>query len=313
MDKNKYHKYVTGLNDLSPEQYRNLKDNIETIDQKKKVANMLEKGEVINCPYCSSKDFIKNGVRDDLQRYQCKSCGKNYNILTGTPLAGLRKKGRWLNFCECLSNSISVRKAAVLTGVDNTTSFGWRHRFLKNANQLKPKSLSGVSESIETSFKYSEKGTTNIKHKELIGKDIYVGINKDRARNTFDSIIVDLKSSLLEKHFSTIFPKDILFCSSNNNVYKSFVKKQKLVHGSLNISKGEFKRKEVVHIENARKYKKDLHDWMYRFRGVATKYLGNYLSWFREQDEYLNNIPPKVLLLRAKSLDKYKYQPLTQT
>ncbi len=37
------------------------------------------------CPYCGSDSFKKNGFYNtNLQRYQCKQCGKSFNILTGT-------------------------------------------------------------------------------------------------------------------------------------------------------------------------------------------------------------------------------------
>ena len=44
----------------------------------------------IKCPYCSSSQVYRNGKaprRPYLQRYICKSCGKQFNDLTGTPLA----------------------------------------------------------------------------------------------------------------------------------------------------------------------------------------------------------------------------------
>ena len=37
------------------------------------------------CPYCESGSFKKNGLYNtNLQRYQCKQCGRSFNILTGT-------------------------------------------------------------------------------------------------------------------------------------------------------------------------------------------------------------------------------------
>ena len=34
--------------------------------------------KTVNCPYCSSKSVVKNGRREDIQRYQCKGCGKRF-------------------------------------------------------------------------------------------------------------------------------------------------------------------------------------------------------------------------------------------
>src|SRR4030065_259540 len=48
------------------------------------------------CPHCSAERVVKNGSADGLQRYKCRSCRKTFNALTGTPLAPLRVKGKWL-------------------------------------------------------------------------------------------------------------------------------------------------------------------------------------------------------------------------
>jgi hypothetical protein len=52
---------------------------------------------------------------------------------------------------------------------------------------------------------------------------------------------------------------------------------------------------------------------MDRFNGVATKYLENYLSWYRELDEFKEDLTPLTILIRAKLGGEYKKQPLTVT
>src|SRR5579864_6513230 len=48
------------------------------------------------CPHCKSQRLVRNGMADGLQRYKCRTCGKTFNALTGTPLARLRHKSKWL-------------------------------------------------------------------------------------------------------------------------------------------------------------------------------------------------------------------------
>lgn len=38
------------------------------------------------------------------------------------------------------------------------------------------------------------------------------------------------------------------------------------------------------HVQNVNAYHSRLKDWLRRFRGVATHYLGGYLGWFRAID-----------------------------
>jgi transposase-like protein len=45
----------------------------------------------ISCPHCESEQVIKRGYDDkqhERRRYECKACGKRFDDLTGTVLAG---------------------------------------------------------------------------------------------------------------------------------------------------------------------------------------------------------------------------------
>ena len=63
-----------------------------------------EAGEVIErrlqglpmCPHCCSWLVVRNGQARGLQRYKCCGCAKTCNALTGTALARLRYRDKWL-------------------------------------------------------------------------------------------------------------------------------------------------------------------------------------------------------------------------
>jgi hypothetical protein len=229
----------------------------------------------------------------------------------------LRKKGRWLNYAACMSLGLTLKLTSEIVGVNITTSFRWRHTFLENANILKPQKLQGIVEGIDTVFKYSEKGKHNPSNDsyEAVGasaRKVYVLAVRDRHRFTFDDIIFDKDISRVSDNQLEAMPQDVLFCSLNESFYDKISKKLEVTHAKVSSSKTLLRKDRIVHLKNAENYKNDLHDWMKRFCGVATKYLSNYLSWYRELDEYLMEIPPEVILYRARSLDKNPYQPLTQ-
>jgi hypothetical protein len=71
------------------------------------------------CPPCAA--------RNALTQYRCQVCLRTFNALTNTPL---RHKGQWLTYAETLRNGAGAREAARRCGVDRTTTFRWRHRFL---------------------------------------------------------------------------------------------------------------------------------------------------------------------------------------
>ena len=43
-------------------------------------------------------DLYLHGQASRLQRYRCRACQRTFNALTGTALARLRKKEKWLGF-----------------------------------------------------------------------------------------------------------------------------------------------------------------------------------------------------------------------
>jgi hypothetical protein len=61
--------------------------------------------------------------------------------------------------------------------------------------------------------------------------------------------------------------------------YKTVAKSAVIQHVVLNQNKGERSRG-VYHIQDVNAYHCRLKGWMQRFRGVATKYLDNYMTWF---------------------------------
>ena len=88
------------------------------------------------CPHCRCSR---------LQRLRCLGCRRTCNALTGTPLARLRKKEKWLPYLQCALESRTVRDSAAAVGVHRTTSFRWRHRFIPGAARRRPQRLSSGS------------------------------------------------------------------------------------------------------------------------------------------------------------------------
>jgi transposase-like protein len=83
------------------------------------------------CPHCAEAAPPRRwGHASGPRRHRCKTCRKTFNALTGTSLARLREKERWLAYGEALAAGMSLTEAAAHCGVHLTTSFRWRHRFV---------------------------------------------------------------------------------------------------------------------------------------------------------------------------------------
>jgi transposase-like protein len=75
------------------------------------------------CPKCESINIIKNGHQQGQQLYQCKECGKNFRVTTGTFVYNLHKKELMLDYILCMLEGKSLRQCAKEIGIDLTTSY----------------------------------------------------------------------------------------------------------------------------------------------------------------------------------------------
>lgn len=321
MEKDKFKELLKSVRHLNSYQDRLLREHMEAIAYEKRVSKQLETSyQELLCPHCGNAHLVRWGKRNDMQRYRCKACKRTFNSLTGTPLARLRRKGHWLDYADCLKSGLSVRKAARKCGVHPSTAFRWRHRFLQNSHDIKPLMLEGIVEASEVYFKRSEKGqrkshllSINAKHSRLADK-VCVLISRDRNHNVYDALLEKFTPHELRKVLQSHLARDVLFCSDNNLVYRHFTTESDIRHGYINLKQGEQVKKDIVHLRYVSDYQEKLKSWILdHFRGVATKYLPNYLAWMRELDEFEGDISPLTFLLRAKGGGVYKDQPLTRT
>src|SRR3982750_3058802 len=96
---------------LSAEQRNDLESLLSGSGPEDDVITAIETrlGDHPRCPHCGAGWVVRNGRNKGLRRFQCRICICTFNALTGTPLAGLRKKGRWLDFAQSLADGDSVR------------------------------------------------------------------------------------------------------------------------------------------------------------------------------------------------------------
>jgi transposase-like protein len=114
------------------------------------------------CPHCRTDGAHLHGKdKNGRQRFRCREagCRRTFNILTGTPMARARKPEKWGRYLGHMTDHLSVRRIVEAgIGVNHTTVWRWRHRFLKAASQDNAAVLSGVIEADETFFVRSFKG-----------------------------------------------------------------------------------------------------------------------------------------------------------
>ena len=246
------------------------------------------------CPHCHSSNFKKWGKSDGLQRYKCSTidCGRTFNSLSKTPLTRLRKKAKWFKHLECMIDSLPLRRVAEKLGINLTTAFRWRHRFLKSPNKTMATHVSGIIEADETFFIESFKGKRVItsrmpkKRGGSGGKNksenkISVLIVRDRSGNESDFVFEHLNKINIHNSLKQVIDSDSILCTDGASWYKSFAKEQKIAHHRLITLDNKKVIGKEFHIQNVNAYISRLKSWMVRFHGVGTEYLSNYLGWRR--------------------------------
>jgi transposase-like protein len=165
MKKADFQKFADQLSALSPEQREAIQDLLARLSQQDSlsVQTAFFSAKCSTCPHCGSSELYKHGKAHGLPRYRCRVCRKTFNPLTGTPLAHLRLRYKWLSYQQCLLDSLTIRKAATVVDISRNTSFRWRHRFLAWVKNDHPKRLHGIAEADEMYLLESEKGVRQLK------------------------------------------------------------------------------------------------------------------------------------------------------
>lgn len=252
-----------------------------------------------HCPHCGGETFTKWGYKNGRQRFKCKEvgCGKTFGASTGSPLAGLHYPELHKKNAECMIDGLSIRKAAVRLGINKSTSFRWRHRFLASMQDRQPAKLGCVVEADETFFLESYKGCRHLpagrnpkkrgtpaEKRGLSTEQIPVLVARDRSAGS--TLTVVLRNRSAGDIGEVLLPRlaaDTELFSDGASAYRTLARKHEI---ALRVvpSHPRHKTSGALHINNVNAYDSRLKGWMTRFKGVATKNLPNYLGWHRYLD-----------------------------
>jgi transposase-like protein len=278
--------------------------------------------ESLGCPHCAGRDVISWGRANALPRYRCKNCGRTFNALSKTPMAGLRKKEQWLEHAGAMVGGTSVAKAAERCDVHYTTAFRWRHRFLASLSQDKPKTLSGIVEGDETfmleSFKGKRSDLPRASRKRggkatkrgLSAEQIPIIVVRDRDGATLDAVLPKLDRASIAAALDGVVTPANQFCCDGGTAIVAFAREAGIPVHVLPAPGGPSPQAPHLHINNVNAYHGRLKEWMRRFHGVATKNLPNYLGWRRALEAWGSQASPEKWILGAIGLGPYQQQTL---
>lgn len=313
MKPDEFHVLTAELEKLTPHQRSILVDRLHRIEHVQVVSTLVE-GRVLSkpvCPKCGHDHIARWGSASGLQRYRCAGCHATFNALTGTPLARLRHKDKWLLYAQQMAEGQSVRNSAKVCEVHRNTTFRWRHRFLALPNERKAASLVGIAEADETffleSFKGKKHGMTRAPHKRgskatkrgLSDEQIPVLICRDRTGSTSDFVLEKADKAHISAVLKPLLASDTVLCTDSGKALGAAAREIGITHRPVNLAAGIRVVHKVFHVQNVNAYDSRLKQWMARFHGVATHYLANYLGWRRMIDPTHGSLSPRAVLFAA--------------
>lgn len=288
-----FQQLLNAIPSLTKQQQNILIDVLSEHDSSSSLAQVIESsfGKAPKCPHCNSEELQRWGIRNQRQRFRCKTCHKTLNAFTKTHLARLRQPEKWYQYLKGMTHSLTLRPAAKECGITLKTSFRWRHRFLQAIEHDQAGELNGITELDETFFRESFKGQKkNLPRparkrggdKKNECRQIPVLTARDRSKNTVDRVLENESSDELCRHLNGRINIEAIVCADASLAHEKLARTLGFIFKELVTSAGQRVLDGVFHLQHVNAYHSHLKQWVEGvFHGVATKYLPHYLGWRR--------------------------------
>jgi hypothetical protein len=223
---------------------------------------------------------------------------------------------KWVRYVDCMVQGMSLPKIADKLDIHVSTAFYWRHKILSTLQKIDLPSLHGIVEADETYVLESKKGKNQVKNlgtrdarkrggvatkRGISDEQVCVVVAIDRQKNVVakTSGCGRPTSEQIDAVIGSHLEEVTRFCTDSATYFKTFSKQRGFEHEAININQGIRVKKGIFHVQNVNAWHKRLKDWFQRFYGVATKYLDNYLFWFRfiDLNRRMANHPLKMAMV----------------
>ena len=268
------------------------------------------------CPRCRCEYVTKAGVHNGRQVYKCKNCKYQFRETAKSLVYYSHKYYLLVDYIKCMLEGKSLRACAREVGISLPTSFRWRHKILAAIQGLEGGiNFSGITEADELLLQYSEKGRRykTLEEKEQAMKTVHpnvaVLVMTDREGNLLFKHTGENKvqNSQIKEELKRRVSENNLICFKPNDEFKQAVMESP---SKKVIVRRKTKGLTIYSVNVAEKKITNFLVWMMRFRGVATKYLQNYLMWFVVMNKYLKDKVESDIgrLLNLSSHDRWAWE-----
>lgn len=252
------------------------------------------------CPHCGSLHYKKNGKDKKVQKYKCTSCNRSFTAFTGTWLAHIHKKHLLIPYLKLMKQGKSLDKIKEELKINKKTAFDWRHKINASIAGLENNSFSGITESDETFFSHSEKGSNklerkarkrgkSVKKRGITDKQVAVIVSADR-KHTMDFKVACL-GRITKDDITLAIGKKVeertVLCTDGHVSYKGFALDNSIEHHVLRADLKQYVKQKKYHIQHVNSMHSRMKNWIDKqLLGVASKYLQNYMNWFYIKEKF---------------------------
>jgi len=325
MNAKDFNDWISRVSQLNQRQKSECLQQLEIDNSKaQNIPSVICDRDAESCPHCDCRELHRHGSASGLQRWKCVGCKKTFNSLTGTPLARLRNKEKWIDNAKAMIVGSTVRETAEKVGVHRNTAFRWRHRFLQDHSCAQCINLIGIAECDTTYFYRSQKGSRNLNRKprkrggDKVGpgktKDLVPVITlRDRSGQGADRVALGSQMTSACDLFQKHLRKDTLVITDGcTELCAAAAVRDVNVHLSLPGLESRGLSGSPFNIQTVNAFHSDLKGWMARFKGVATKYLKNYIGWHRHKiEKTYGDAPEKFISLSFNPLGSFPQLTVT--
>lgn len=269
------------------------------------------------CPHCGHLKYVKFGKDKGAQRYKCNNCKKSFTEYTGTWMAGLHKKDKIDAYLVLMMEEKSLDKIKEELQINKKTAFDWRHKILSSLDDLEKDEFTGITESDETFLLFSEKGKRNLdrkgkkrgskaKKKGVSNEQVAIIATADRAGRQDLSVatIGRLKKADIEAAIGSRITSKTILCSDSHVSFKGFAIDNSIEHHAVRANLKQYVKNGIYHVQHVNSIHNRLKKWLnQQFWGVSTKYLQQYLNWFRMKEVLRYNQLPISDLAKKTIID----------
>lgn len=250
------------------------------------------------CPHCGSFKYNKFGIDKGSKRYRCKECKRTFTEYTGTWMSKIHKKELTVSYLKLMDEEKSLDKIKVELGINKKTAFDWRHKILSGIENSGKGPFQGITESDETFFLISEKGTkqnyrnprkrgSNAKKRGISNEQVAVIVTADRLSEIDMTVarIGRIRKMDIQKAIGERISEQTILCSDSHVSYKGFAIDKKIEHHAIRADLKQYVKKKIYHVQHVNSIDSRMKKWIEnRFMGVSTKYLQKYMNWFRYKE-----------------------------